>query len=173
MNSRQYEQMRLAEQAEKPKKVASHATLLRHLKRKSEVDLANAYFDYGFENIKELKSMVKSMGWTWKEAQNCKHRDLNYFLNPAVSVYLDNDQRTKYKNMFKKDVPFLFWRDHVEEVYWYPTLDDMVDFVEKSAILLQDPDHVGLSGVYFKKLKHTDDNGKEFDYYLVTFSLDS
>ena len=75
--------------------------------------------------------------------------------------------------MFKKDVPFLFWRDHVEEVYWYPTLDDMVDFVETSAILLQDPDHVGLSGVYFKKLKHKDDDGKEFDYYLVSFSLDS
>ena len=97
MNSRQYEAMRLAEQAEKPKKSASHATLLRHLKRKSEVELANNYFDYEFENIKELKSMVKSMGWTWKEAQNCKHRHLDCFLNPTVSVWLNKEQRTKYK----------------------------------------------------------------------------
>ena len=49
----------------------------------------------------------------------------------------------------------------------------MVDFVEKSAILLQDPDHVGLSGVYFKKYKDKNDKGEEFEYYLVTFSLDS
>ena len=117
MNSRQYEEMRLAEQAEKPKKKVSHATLLRHLKRKSEVELANAYFDCGYNDIKELKSMVKSMGWTWKEAQSCKHRHLDCFLNPSVSVYLTSEEREQYKRMFKKHVPFLFWRDHVEEVY--------------------------------------------------------
>ena len=173
MNSRQYEQMRLAEQEEKPKKSVSNATLLRHLKRRSEGELANAYFDYGYDDMKSLKALVKSMGWTWTEAKKCQHRNLNCFLDPVVSVYLDSTDRTRYKNMFKKNVPFLFWRDHIEEVHWYPTLDTVIDFIEKSAILLQDPDHTGLSGIYFDKETHTDDKGEEFDYYLVTFSLDS
>jgi len=174
MNSRQYEAMRLAEHAAKKSKatVASHNKLIRHLKRKSEDELANAYFDNWYDNIKEVRAMVRSLGWTWKEAKECKHRNLNYFLDPTISVYLGSAEREKYKRMFKKEIPFLFVRDFIEEVYWYPTLDDVIDFVEMSAILLKDPDHCGLADIRFSKEKHEDD-GKITDFYMVTFSLDS
>jgi hypothetical protein len=174
MNSRQYEAMRLAEHAAKKSKatVASHNKLIRHLKRKSEDELANTYFDNWYDNLKEVQAVVRGLGWTWKEAKKCKHRDLNCFLDPTISVYLGSAEREKYKRMFKKDVPFLFVRDFVEEVYWYPTLDDVIDFVEMSAILLKDPDHCGLADIRFSKEKH-DDDGKITDFYMVTFSLDS
>jgi hypothetical protein len=116
--------------------------------------------------------MVRSLGWTWKEAKECKHRNLNYFLDPTISVCLGSTEREKYKKMFKKEMPFLFVRDFVEEVYWYPTLDDVVDFLERTAILLKDPDHCGLGDIRFSKEKHEED-GEITNFYMVTFSLDS
>ena len=174
MNSRQYEAMRLAEHATKKSKatVASHNKLIRHLKRKSEDELVDGYLNHWFVDIKEVRAMVRSLGWTWKEAKECKHRNLNYFLDPTISVYLGSTEREKYKKMFKKEMPFLFVRDFVEEVYWYPTLDDVVDFLERTAILLKDPDHCGLGDIRFSKEKHEED-GEITDFYMVTFSLDS
>ena len=174
MNSRQYEAMRLAEHAAKKSKatVASHNKLIRNLKRKSEDELVDGYLNNRFVDIKEVRAMVRSLGWTWKEAKECKHRNLNYFLDPTISVYLGSTEREKYKKMFKKEMPFLFVRDFVEEVYWYPTLDDVVDFLERTAILLKDPDHCGLGDIRFSKEKHEED-GEITDFYMVTFSLDS
>ena len=173
MNSRQYKAMRLAEQAAKKTQTpASHAKLIRHLKRKSEDELVNGYLNHWFADIKEVRAMVRDLGWTWKEAKECKHRNLNYFLDPTISVYLGGTEREKYKRMFKKEVPFLFVRDFVEEVYWYPTLDDVVDFLERTVILLKDPDHCGLGDIRFSKEKH-EDNGEITNFYMVTFSLDS
>ena len=174
MNSRQYEAMRLAEHATKKSKatVASHNKLIRHLKRKSEDELVDGYLNHWFVDIKEVRAMVRSLGWTWKEAKECKHRNLNYFLDPTISVYLGSTEREKYKKMFKKEMPFLFVRDFVEEVYWYPTLDDVVDFLERTAILLKDPDHCGLGDIRFSKEIHEED-GEITDLYMVTFSLDS
>jgi len=57
-------------------------------------------------------------------------------------------------------------------VYMNPTLDDVVDFLETSAILLKDPDHCGLGSINFKKEKYEED-GKFNGFYVVTFSLDS
>jgi hypothetical protein len=74
--------------------------------------------------------------------------------------------------MFKKDMAFAFVRDFVQEIYWNPTLDDIIDFLETTAILLKDPDHCGLADIHFLKDQY-DDNGNNIDYYVVTFSLDS
>jgi hypothetical protein len=175
MNSRQYEAMRLAEHAAKKSKttVASHNKLIRHLKRKSEDELVDNYLNRWFADIKEVRAMVRDHGWTWKEAKECRHRNLNYYLDPTISVYLTSKDRAKYKRMFRKEIPFLFVRDFVEEVYWYPTLDDVVDFLEMSAILLKNPDHCGLGDIRFSKEKTKPDNGEITEFYMVTFSLDS
>ena len=174
MNSRQYEQMRIEQDlAKEPKTPPAHKTLMRHLRRKTESDLASDYFNHSFDSIKEVKAMVKSAGWTWTEAKNCKHQHLDAFLDPVINVYLDSKTRTRYKKMFAKDVPFLFVRDFVQEVYWYPTLDDVIDFLETAAVLCKDPDHVGLSDIDFYKEKQQEDNGEIVDYYVVTFNLDS
>ena len=175
MNSRQYEAMRIAEHEAKKNKasVIAQNKLIRHLKRKSENELADNYFDYQFESVKEVKSMIKAAGWTWKEAQDCKHRHLDCFLNPTINVWLDSTQRKRYKSMFKKELPFMFMRGPLEKVVWYPTLDDVVDFVEESAILFKDPDHVGLTEIQFSKEKFLEKDGTEVHFYIVTFSLDS
>lgn len=182
MNSRQYEAMRLEEHAQseakkltraEAKKRASQNKFLRHLKRKGEDGLADDYFNNDFKSIKEVKAMVKAAGWTWAEAKKCKHRDLHYFLNPTINVWLDSDQRKKYKSMFKKDLPFLFLRGPVDKLVWYPTLDDIVDFLEETAVLFKDPDHVGLTDIEFAKDNFVEDDGKIIDFYWVTFNLDS
>ena len=171
MNSRQYEAMRL-EQHEK-RKNAEQNKLIRHLKRKSEDELANNYFDYEFESVKEIKAMIKAAGWTWKEAQECTHRHLDCFLNPTINVWLDSNQRRQYKSMFKKELPFMLMRGPMDKVLWYPTLDDVVDFVEESAIVFKDPDHVGLTEIQFSKEKFLEKDGTEVHFYIVTFNLDS
>ena len=173
MNSRHYEKIQTAKAtAREIKTPAAHRKLMRHLSRKTEDDLVDDYFEYHFDTIKEVKAMVKQAGWTWTEAKTCDHRYLSAYLNPTINVYIDSTTRAKYKKMFKKDIAFLFVRDFVEEVYWYPTLDDIVDFLETSAILLKDPDHTGLGDIYFSK-ENYEENGETINYYVVTFSLDS
>ena len=173
MNSRQYEKIQIAKaEAREIKTPAAHRKLMRHLSRKTEDDLVDDYFEYQFDTIKQVKAMVKQAGWTWAEAKKCHHRYLSAYLNPTVNVYLDSNTRTRYKKMFKKDIAFLFVRDFVEQVYWYPTLDDVVDFIETSAILLKDPDHTGLGDIYFSKESY-EESGKIIQYCMVTFSLDS
>ena len=106
MNSRQYEAMRLAEHAAKKSKasVMTQNKLIRHLKRKSEDELVDSYLDHWFANIKEVRAMVRDRGWTWKEAKECRHRNLNYYLDPTISVYLTSKDRAKYKRMFRKEL---------------------------------------------------------------------
>jgi hypothetical protein len=174
MNSRQYEAMRIAEDEAKKNKATtmSHNKLIRHLKRKSENELVDSYLNNWYNDVKEVKAMVRDHGWTWKEAKECKHRNLNYFLDPSVNFWLDRVDRDRYRRMFKKDIAFLFVRGQFQKVYWYPTLDDVLDFIEESAILFKDPDHMGLAGIDFTKDEFEED-GKIVEFYMVTFSLDS
>lgn len=182
MNSRQYEAMRLKEEEQREakkseraqaKKLATQNKFLRHLKRKGEDGLADDYFNHQFKSLKEVKAIVKNAGWTWAEAQRCKHRHLGSFLDPVINVWLNTTQRTKYKRMFKKEVAFLFVHGPLERVIWYPTLDDIVDFLEEGAIVLKDPDHVGLTDIHFTKDNFVEDSGKVIDFYYVEFNLDS
>ena len=145
--------------------------LFRHLAKVPETELISGYFDKTFTSLRSLKKYITKSKWTWKEFAALPR--IKPFVTPQAMCYITKKERNECRQMFKKDLPFLFARLQFSRVYYYPDLFDIMDFVEESMIVCKDPDHAAVSGVHFLYDTYIEKDGKETEFVQVTFSLDS